>query len=131
VSEITVRTRVLPADTTAPREARFFVGRAGVREELLMSAQLLVSELISTCIRHAYASDEVIELAIQDVNDVLRVDVTRRGVGHTVRVDSAILEETGISIEIMNALAYRWGVERDRNDWRGWFELRAGGPSDP
>lgn len=124
VSEITVRTRVLPADTTAPREARRFLRRAGVPEELLMAAQLLVSELVSTSIRHA-RGDDVIEIAVQDVNECIRVDVARRDVGHTVHVDAAVLEETGIGIEIMNALAYRWGVERDRNHWRGWFELRA------
>lgn len=116
---------MLPADMTAPREARQFIRRAGVPDELLMAAQLLVSELVSTCIRHVHAEDDAIEIAVQDVNQRVRVDVSRRGIGHTVHVDASILEETGLSIEIMNALAFRWGVERDRNDWRGWFELSA------
>jgi hypothetical protein len=118
-----MRTRAVPADSTAPRQARRFVGDA-VPTDIMMAAQLLVSELVSTCIRHEHADDAVIEIAVQDVNGCVRVDVAMRGIGHSVRVDETVLEETGIGLEVMNALAYRWGVERDPNEWRGWFELR-------
>lgn len=130
VPETTVRTRVLPADSTAPRQARRFIGDAGVRDDLTMAAQLLVSELVSTCVRHEHADDDVIEIAVQDVNACVRVDIAMRGIGRTVHVDEGVLEETGIGFEIMNALAYRWGVERDPHEWRGWFELRAELPTD-
>jgi hypothetical protein len=99
-----------------------------VPDELTMAAQLLVSELVSTCVRHEHADDALIEIAVQDVNACVRVDVAMRAVGHSVQVDESVLEETGIGLEIMNALAYRWGVERDRGEWRGWFELRADFP---
>jgi hypothetical protein len=89
-----------------------------------MAAQLLVSELVSTCVRHEDAEDALIEIAVQDINGCFRVDVAMRGIGHSVQVDESVLEETGIGLEIMNALAYRWGVERDPGEWRGWFELR-------
>jgi hypothetical protein len=122
-----VRTRAVPADSTAPRQARRFVGDA-VPADLTMAAQLLVSELVSTCIRHEHADDAIIEIAVQDINACVRVDVSMRGIGHSVQVDETVLEETGIGLEIMNALSYRWGVERDRSEWRGWFELRADFP---
>jgi anti-sigma regulatory factor (Ser/Thr protein kinase) len=125
-----VRTRELPADSTAPRQARRFIGQAGVHENLAMAAQLLVSELVSTCVRHEHADDDLIEITVQDVNECVRVDIAMRGLGRTVQVDERVLEETGIGLEIMNALAYRWGVERDRHEWRGWFELRADLPTD-
>jgi pyruvate/2-oxoglutarate dehydrogenase complex dihydrolipoamide dehydrogenase (E3) component len=95
-----------------------------------MAAQLLVSELVSTCVRHEHADDDVIEITVQDVNACVRVDVAMRGIGRTVQVDERVLEETGIGLEIMNALAFRWGVERDPHEWRGWFELRAEVPTD-
>jgi nitrate/nitrite-specific signal transduction histidine kinase len=122
-----VRTRAVPADSTAPRQARRFVADA-IPSDLTMVAQLLVSEVVSTCIRHEHADDAVIEIAVQDVNGSVRVDVALRGIGHSVQVDETVLEETGIGLEIMNALAYRWGVERDPSEWRGWFELRADFP---
>jgi anti-sigma regulatory factor (Ser/Thr protein kinase) len=128
--EKTVRTRELPADSTAPRQARRFIGLVGVHEDLIMAAQLLVSELVSTCVRHEHADDDVIEITVQDVNACVRVDVAMRGIGRTVQVDERVLEETGIGLEIMNALAFRWGVERDPHEWRGWFELRAEVPTD-
>ena len=118
-----MRTRAVAADSTAPRQARRFISHA-VPGGLTMAAQLLVSELVSTCIRHEHADDALIEIALQDVNGYVRVDVAMRGFGHSVVVDETVLEETGIGLEIMNALAYRWGVERDPNEWRGWFELR-------
>lgn len=124
-----MRTRVLPADSTAPREARRFVGYAGVPDDLLMAAQLLVSELVSTCIRHQHGEGQVLEISVQGVNDTIRVDVAMRGIGHTVQLDEAVLEETGLGLEIMNALAHRWGVERDPHEWRGWFELHAEPPA--
>jgi hypothetical protein len=119
-----VRTRAVSADSTAPRQARRFVADA-IPSDLSMVAQLLVSEVVSTCIRHEHADDAVIEIAVQDVNESVRVDVALRGIGHSVQVDETVLEETGIGLEIMNALAYRWGVERVPNEWRGWFEIRA------
>lgn len=122
-----MRTRALPADSTAPRQARRFIGDV-VPADLTMAAQLLVSELVSTCIRHEHEDDTVIEIAVQHVNATVRVDVAMRGIGHSVQVDENVLEETGIGLEIMNALAYRWGVERDPTEWRGWFELRADFP---
>jgi hypothetical protein len=128
VVETTVRTRAVPADSTAPRQARRFVSDA-VPEDLTMAAQLLVSELVSSCVRHEHAADTLIEIAVQDINACVRVDVAMRGIGHSVQVDESVLEETGIGLEIMNALAYRWGVERDPNEWRGWFELRADFPA--
>lgn len=121
-------TRAVPADSTAPRQARRFVADA-IASDLTMVAQLLVSEVVSSCIRHEHADDAVIEIAVQDVNGAVRVDVALRGIGHSVQVDETVLEETGIGLEIMNALAYRWGVERDPSEWRGWFELRAEFPS--
>lgn len=124
-----MRTRAVPADSTAPRQARRFVADA-IPSDLTMVAQLLVSEVVSSCIRHEHADDAVIEIAVQDVNGSVRVDVALRGIGHSVQVDETVLEETGIGLEIMNALAYRWGVERDPSEWRGWFELRAEFPYD-
>ena len=119
-----MRTRAVSADSTAPRQARRFVAGT-IPSDLTMVAQLLVSELVSSCIRHEHPEDAVIEIAVQDVNRSVRVDVALRGIGHSVQVDETVLEETGIGLEIMNALAYRWGVERDPSEWRGWFELRA------
>lgn len=123
VSETTVRTEVVSADTTALIEVRRFVRLSGIPEPLLMPALLLASELVFTCLRHVPADGDSIELSVQIFDDRVRMDVAREGVSHLV-LDDAVIEETGLGLEIVATLAHRWGVGLEGSVWRAWFELR-------
>jgi hypothetical protein len=125
VSETTVRTEVVIADTTALIEVRRFVRLSGIPEPLLMPALLLASELVFTCLRHVPADGTSIELSVRVLDDRVRMDVAREGVSHLLVLDDAVVEETGLGLEIVATLAHRWGVELEGNVWRAWFELLA------
>jgi hypothetical protein len=124
VSETTVRTEVVIADTTALIEVRRFVRLSGIPESLLKPAMLLASELVFTCLRHVPADGDSIELSVQILDDLVRMDVARGGVSHLLAVDDAVVEETALGLEIVATLAHRWGVELAGSVWRAWFELR-------
>ena len=124
VSETTIRTEVVIADTTALIEVRRFVRHSGIPEPLLKSAMLLASELVFTCLRHVPADGDSIELSVQIFDDLVRMDVARGGVTHLPAVDDAVVEETALGLEIVATLAQRWGVELAEGVWRAWFELR-------
>lgn len=112
------------ADSTALIEARRFVREAGIPQSMSMAAQLLVSELVFSFLRHAPGATFEIEIAVRTADDRVRVDVARHGVGHLIIVDDSLLEEAGLGLDVMNTLAHRWGIQLDRDVWRGWFELR-------
>jgi anti-sigma regulatory factor (Ser/Thr protein kinase) len=113
-----------PAEPTAPRQARHLV------EDLLRSrgfngtatdAALLVSELATNAVLHAYApfaltvnlDDERVRVEITDPADALPLSpVLRPDVGG------------GQGIRIVGAIADRWGVEPNPNGGKTvWFEL--------
>ncbi len=125
VSETTVRTEVVIADTTALIEVRRFVRLSGIPEPLLKPAMLLASELVFTCLRHVPADANSIELSVRVLDDRVRMDVAREGVSHLLVLDDAVVEETGLGLEIVATLAHRWGVGLEGNVWRAWFELLA------
>jgi hypothetical protein len=124
MSETTVRTEVVIADTTALIEVRRFVRLSGIPEHLLMPALLLASELVFTCLRHVPADGDSIELSVGVFDDRVRMDVAREGVSHLLVLDDAVVDETGLGLEIVASLAHRWGVGLEGGVWRAWFELR-------
>jgi hypothetical protein len=125
MSETTVRTELVIADTTALIEVRRFVRLSGIPEPLLMPALLLASELVFTCLRHVTADGNSIELSVRVFDDRVRMDVAREGVSHLLVLDDAEVDETGLGLEIVASLAHRWGVGLEGSVWRAWFELRA------
>jgi hypothetical protein len=124
MSETTVRTELVIADTTALVEARRFVRLSGIPEPLLMPALLLASELVFMCLRHVQAEGNSIELSVRVFDDRVRMEVARDGVSHLLVLDDAVVDESGLGLEIVASLAHRWGVVREGSVWRAWFELR-------
>jgi hypothetical protein len=124
MSETTVRTELVIADTTALIEARRFVRLSGIPEPLLMPALLLASELVFMCLRHVQAEGNSIELSLRVFDDRVRMEVARDGVAHLVVLDDPMVDESGLGLEIVASLAHRWGVVREGSVWRAWFELR-------
>ncbi|GAA3181286.1 SpoIIE family protein phosphatase [Streptomyces virens] len=117
-----------PAAPKSAAEARRFVRDAlgDVAPDLVDTAQLLVSELVTNAVLHARTE----------------VEVTARAEAGTVRVrvsdgrpDRALVpygsppySGTGQGLPLVARLASRRGVETDGDGKSVWFELRPGGP---
>jgi anti-sigma regulatory factor (Ser/Thr protein kinase) len=109
----------------APAEARRAV--EGLAREIepgvLRDAQLLVSEVVTNSIRHS-GCDDPIGLRVWLRRCGLKVEVADGGFGFEAEDVGAGGRdaEGGRGLMIVEALADRWGVNRDRRT-RVWFEL--------
>jgi anti-sigma regulatory factor (Ser/Thr protein kinase) len=94
------------------------------REDLEI-ALLITSELVTNAVLHGAGQ---IQLSVACEGDLLEVDVTDGG-SSAVRFRDATdpLAESGRGLEVVNALADRWGV-RSLQEAPGkvvWFQMRA------
>lgn len=124
---------VVPADPTAACEARRAVADCHlVDTEQEPTLMLLVSELVSNSVRHAgMAEDEEIHLRAQARQHCTYVEVCDAGhSGSTPRVRDVSVEELqpgGLGLQLVDAMADRWGVRRRADETCVWFELASTG----
>jgi anti-sigma regulatory factor (Ser/Thr protein kinase) len=116
----------LPADTTSPSRARAFVADTltgwGL-DELIDSATLLTSELVTNGVRHAGTG---MELSVSRTDDGVRIAVTDRAAASHVRLRNAAQDaESGRGLFLVEQLADGWGSAVGDNAKTVWFELRA------
>ncbi|WP_328501788.1 ATP-binding protein [Streptomyces sp. NBC_00457] len=110
---------------TAVGEARREVRRQleiwglGEREDVVDTAELLVSELTTNALLH---SESRFTLTMTAAHGVLRCEVADAGGGRP-RVLDAGTAESGRGMFLVDALALRWGCERDGAGTTVWFEL--------
>jgi transcriptional regulator with XRE-family HTH domain len=111
--------RDLPADGTAPALARAatLVAAAGVPEEILHDAELLTSDLVTNSVRFGPSGAKAVTLRISVNGHVLRVEVGEEAT--SARVDPA----QGRDLDLVLALASRWGGERTGDVQVTWFEM--------
>lgn len=109
----------------AVREARVEVrrqleewGLAG-QEDVLDTAELLVSELATNALLHSASRFRV---TLSAAHGVLRCEVEDAG-RRTPRVLDAGSSESGRGMFLVNALARRWGCHQDGERKTVWFEL--------
>lgn len=123
---------IVAADPTAAREARHAVARRGLvastQEPTLL---LLVSELVSNCVRHAgLAEDEGIRLRARCDDDCAYVEVCDAGLSGGLPAKRAphpdALEPGGLGLVLVDEMADRWGVLRHDDETCVWFELACG-----
>jgi serine phosphatase RsbU (regulator of sigma subunit)/anti-sigma regulatory factor (Ser/Thr protein kinase) len=120
-------TKLLPNGAEAAALARDAIGELEslLEPQLLATARLLVSEIVTNSVRHAgAAAGDMILLRATVFADRLRVEVSDAGTGfrRTARLperDSA----SGWGLYIVDQFADKWGVLRD-DAARVWFELR-------
>ena len=118
----------VPARPTAAGDARRAVAESGLvataQEPTLM---LLVSELVSNSVRHAgMDEDEEIHLRARAVDDCAYVEVCDAGRGRAPQLREPELEALqpgGLGLQLVDAMADRWGVVRDGQGTCVWFEL--------
>ena len=117
-----VRLPPQPASVAAARaEVRTLLGGSD-REDLIESAVLLVSEIVTNALLHAGTE---IGLSGRLSDRGLRVDV-RDGSSHLPsRRRYATTSGTGRGLLMVEAMVDDWGVTRDRHGKTVWFELSA------
>jgi anti-sigma regulatory factor (Ser/Thr protein kinase) len=108
----------------ARRFVRDFLGRAEVSEELVENAQLCVSELVTNAVVHAATR---IELRAT-LGAELTVSIRDRGSASAHAPaepddDPDLLRVHGRGLLLVEALADRWGSERDAVGTTVWFSL--------
>jgi anti-sigma regulatory factor (Ser/Thr protein kinase) len=120
------RTRTLSAAPAAVAEARRWV--VSVAEAHLDGGQseklrLVISELVTNALRHGDDS-ESIDLAVTPKPGFLCVQVTDDGPGLVPRPRALATEaEGGFGLFFVEQLTRRWGVTRENQRTRVWFEL--------
>jgi anti-sigma regulatory factor (Ser/Thr protein kinase) len=86
--------------------------------------RLLVSELVTNSIRHgAIDAEQPVRLTVRVAGDRVRVEVEDGGAGFVPPPEGPRpREESGWGLVLVDALAERWGVDRD-GATRVWFEV--------
>jgi anti-sigma regulatory factor (Ser/Thr protein kinase) len=115
----------LRSDAHSPARARRSLEalRPSLDDVLVDDAVLLVSEIVSNCVRHASLDEsDAIEVRVRGSNSMLHVDVVDPGPGFDPEDFRSPRPHGGWGLRLLDRLATRWGVER--NDvTRVWFEL--------
>lgn len=123
------QTRRLDALPTAVSEARRWVG--GVADGLVEADQaenlrLVISEIVTNALLHG-ASGDHIDVAVTPKPEFLCVQVTDDGPGLVPHPSALGNEEDddvgGFGLYFVEQLTRRWGVTRENQRTRVWFEL--------
>ena len=114
----------LQADMDAPGRARRQVGAlaSGLPTAVVEDLRLLVSELVANSLRHAGLQQcDWIDVRVSVGSERVRVEISDPGQGFESPLQRDPTQSSGSGLWLMNAIASRWGVIRDRTT-RVWFE---------
>ncbi|HEX2266596.1 MAG TPA: ATP-binding protein [Actinomycetota bacterium] len=118
----------LRATPDAPRDARHALDRLApeIPQNVLENVRLLVSELVTNCIRHAGVDPgATIELKVRPRDSIIRVEVSDPGEGfEPAPVSLSIYSTSGWGLYLVEQIADRWGVQVE-NGTKVWFEIAA------
>jgi anti-sigma regulatory factor (Ser/Thr protein kinase) len=89
--------------------------------------RLLVSELVTNCVKHASVGpDESIRLHVDVRDETVRVEVMDSGPGFELREPIPDTQtDSGWGLFLVNQMADRWGVEKAQDNCV-WFEIDHG-----
>lgn len=122
----------LPPDPRAPGRARRFLrqelDRWQVAADVVDTAQLCLSEVVTNAVNHAHTVADVRLSLLDDVLTVLVRD--HGGAGDAVAPAPVDVDDPlavwGRGLALVDALAERWGSERDAVGTTVWFALPVG-----
>ncbi len=111
----------LPLRPEACRMARGQIGACDLNDDITRTAQLLVTELVANCVRHADMDpvDGRIVLFGRVANDHVRIEVADTGSGF----DPEDPASAGLGLRLLDKLATSWGTARSDAGFRVWFEI--------
>jgi anti-sigma regulatory factor (Ser/Thr protein kinase) len=115
----------LPASDVGPGLAR--AGAApllvGLPQDSAFDVELLLTEVVTNGVRHAgmRPTDEIL-VTIERTRYEVRVEVSDRGPGLR-RNPVEASEDSGFGIQLLDAIADGWGVERRGSRTFVWFEV--------
>jgi anti-sigma regulatory factor (Ser/Thr protein kinase) len=118
----------LPPGSRAPGAARMVVDHclSGlVTQRVLHDAQLLVSELVTNSLDHGELGDgDSVLVSVYLATDRLRLEIQNPGTAGVVAARRAGRElgQGGFGLDLVDHVAARWGVIRNR-DTSVWFEM--------
>jgi histidine kinase-like protein len=118
----------LPPGPRAPGAARCVVDHclSGlVRRRVVRDAELLVTELVTNSLAHGeLGEDDSVLVSVYLATDRLRLEIQNPGTAGVVAARGAEREsgQGGYGLHLVDLLASRWGVMRNRNT-SVWFEM--------
>jgi serine/threonine-protein kinase RsbW len=120
-------TVALPAGSRAPGAARQVLRHCLPRlitARILTDTQLLVSELVTNSVRHAeLVEGDTVAVRIYVAADRVRLEVENPGTaGVVARREPDPSPGGGFGLELLELIATRWGVNRERST-TVWFEM--------
>ena len=93
-------------------------------EAQFKSFELAVTEVVSNAVRHGGHTGEAIRLAVTPKDGYMCVQVTDAGPGLVPKPGALEVDDDGgFGLFIVEQLTRRWGVTREDNRTRVWFEL--------
>lgn len=122
IARLHMRLKPGPEAAGESRHALDPLGRA-IPSDQLSELRLLVTELVTNSVRHG-GGNGWIELEVGVYADSVRVAVTDPGPGFEPQIEPRMSGERpgGWGLLLVDRLADRWGVERERST-SVWFEL--------
>jgi anti-sigma regulatory factor (Ser/Thr protein kinase) len=113
-----------PEPASVPRARRLACEAAApyVDETQLKAFELAVTEVVSNAVRHG--GGDSIRMAVTPKDGYMCVQVTDAGAGLVPKPGALEADDNGgFGLFIVEQLTRRWGVTREDNRTRVWFEL--------
>jgi anti-sigma regulatory factor (Ser/Thr protein kinase) len=97
--------------------------RGDLDAPLMETLRLLITELVTNSVRHT--GGDTVELKVLVGNSAVWTEVTDGGPGFDPE-DAGVsaADHTGWGLFLVERLAERWGVHKDGDGTKVWFELR-------
>jgi two-component sensor histidine kinase len=109
----------LPPVPASARRARRALMAGGLDPDLDHTVSLLATELVTNSVRHAAVPGDIrIEATLAE--GYARIEVIDGGSGFDPEVRH---EVNGFGLRLVDKLASRWGVQREADGTRVWFEV--------
>ncbi|MDQ2750801.1 MAG: SpoIIE family protein phosphatase [Actinomycetota bacterium] len=129
-------TTAVPVDVHAPGSARALIRRtlrgSGVADEVLSTAELLTSEVVTNVVRHQSSRTVEVDVTVENDQAVTVTVWGGAGMASMALVDPPGLPDqtsaNGRGLEMLDALTSVWGTRRENRTTALWFTL---GKADP
>ena len=113
-----------PASVPEARRLACAVAETHLDEKQIKAFELVVTEVFSNAVRHGGKPGEQIRLAVTPKDGYMCVQVTDSGPGLVPKPGALEADDDGgFGLFIVERLTRRWGVTREDNKTRVWFEL--------